>query len=69
MQQENTNFETATMLKKDAVLTIKVGTGFVNRVYKLINYLYIVKNNLFFYLTKNFRILFCPPNYGLLIAD
>ena len=40
MQQENTNFETATMLKKDAVLTIKVGTGFVNRVYKLINYLY-----------------------------
>ena len=40
MSQETTKFETATMLKKDAILNIKIGAGYVNRVYKLINHLY-----------------------------
>jgi hypothetical protein len=40
MEQQNSNFESATMLKKDAVLNVKIGAGYVNRIYKLINYLY-----------------------------
>lgn len=40
MSQEHTKFEKVTMLKKDAILNVKIGSSYVNRVYKLINHLY-----------------------------